>query len=298
LRATVPVLLCAALCASAEASVSVAVVKSRSIPAYDQALSGFLAAFGPGAQVYDLQGSLQNGPRVAREVAAQAPAAVVAIGAKAAQVARTYLRGSRLIYCLVLHPHHFGLSGRDALGIPFRVTAQEQIQSLRRILPRARRVGLLANPRTGQALVREARAAALSVGVQLLVAKVADARDVPKAVEWLFPRVDALWLLPDATIVTDSSFRFLLLESFRHRLPVLAYSRGFVRAGALLALSPDHDRMGRAAAELLRRVLQGSPASELTARPPPARLIVNGSTARRLGLEIPPELAAQAEIVE
>jgi putative ABC transport system substrate-binding protein len=290
--------LSAALCASAQASVSVAVIKSKSIPAYEQALSGFLAAFGPGARAYDLKGQIQNGPLLAQHIAAQTPAAVVAIGAKAAQVARTYLPGTRLVYCLVLHPHHFGLSGKDVLGIPLRVTAQEQLQPLRRLLPRARRVGMLANPSSSQALVREARAAAFSVGLQLLVAKVGDAREVPKALEWLLPRVDALWLLPDATIVTDSSFRFLLLQSFRHRLPVLAFARSFVRAGALLALSPDYHRMGRAAAELLHHTLQGRLAPELTARPPPARVTVNGSTARRLGLEIPSDLASHAEIVE
>ena len=48
----------------------------------------------------------------------------------------------------------------------------------------------------------------------------------------LLGKVDALWMLPDETVVTSESLTFLLLTAFKHNLPVLTMSDAFVEAGA------------------------------------------------------------------
>ena len=47
----------------------------------------------------------------------------------------------------------------------------------------------------------------------------------------LLGKVDALWMLPDETVVTSESLTFLLLTAFKHNLPVLTISDAFVEAG-------------------------------------------------------------------
>jgi putative ABC transport system substrate-binding protein len=278
------------------AAARIAILKSKTIAAYDKAVAGFVAAYRGPVQQYDLGGRLENAPAVMARIAANPPAALVTVGAKASQAARAYLPRLPLVYCLVLHPAQYGLGAKGVLGVPLRVPAAEEIATLRRIAGRTRRIGVLADPRSASDMVQEARAAARAQGVSLIVARATKAKGVPRAVEWLLPRVDALWLLPDASLVTPESFRFLLLQSFRRGIPVLAFAKSFVRAGALLALAPDYEAMGRAAATLVAELLAGR--TPPPAAPPPARIAVNTTTARKLGLKVPPELAARAEVIE
>jgi putative ABC transport system substrate-binding protein len=274
----------------------VVVLKSKSIPAYDRALLGLRAGYGGALITFDLGGRIENGPAIARVIAARKPGALVTIGAKAAQVARAHLASVPLVYCLVLHPEDMGLSGKGVHGIPLRVPASEQIQALRRLAPRVRRLGLLANPRTAAGMVREAQEAARAAGVTVILAEVTDAKEVPAALERLFSKIEALWLLPDSAIVSEASLRFLLLESFRRRLPVLAFGKDLVRRGALVALSPDYEGMGKAAGALVKEILAGRPPPAPS--PPAARLAVNAATARRLGLRLPADVVSAADVIE
>jgi putative ABC transport system substrate-binding protein len=288
----------AAFAENAAAAGGVALLKSKSIPAYDKAQAGFLSAFAGEVSTFDLDGNLENGAQVAAQISRRSPAAVVTIGAKAAQVARSFLPNTPLVYCLVLHPEQFGLRGAGVSGVPLWISAQEQLQALHKLVPKARRIGLLANPRLNRELVHEVRDAARPSGTQIIVTNVESAKQVPQALDGLLPRVDALWLLPDASVLTAESFRFVLLESFRRGVPVIAFAKSFVRAGALLALAPDYEEMGRTAAGLLRDMLAGKHHDGGASKSAAARLTINASTARRLGIRVPPDLAAFAEEFE
>ena len=83
----------------------------------------------------------------------------------------------------------------------------------------------------------------------------------------------------------------------RLRDPIVVGSRVYVLDDdALLALSPDYRSMGRAAADLVKKVLAGS--APRTAAAPPANLTINATTARRLRIPVPADLMLSAEIVE
>ena len=215
-------------------------MKSKSIAAYEEALAGVRDSFVGELHTFDLEGRLENGPEVARRIRALRPAAVVTIGARAAQVARAFPFGVPVVYCLVLHPERFGLDNPAFLGVPLWVPASQQLLALRRMVPGVRRVGLIGNPAKNRGQVRDVRRAARAAKLSVAVTRIQSAKDVPAALEQLLPRVDALWLLPDATVLNDESFRYLLLQAFRRGLPVLAFGRSFVQAGALLALHSGH----------------------------------------------------------
>ena len=287
---------CAALGHGIAQARPVAVLKSKSIVAYDRALAGLRATFQEEVHTFDLDGRLENGPEITKKILLLQPGVVITIGARAAQVARAAGFGVPIVYCLVLHPARFNLETTGFHGVPLWVPASQQLAALRRILPRLRRIGLIGNPRKTPQQVEDIRRAARAARVSVAMTRIGDAKDVPAALEQILPRVDALWLLPDASVLNDESFRYLLLQAFRRGIAVLAFARSFVRAGALLALSPDYRSMGSAAAELAKKVLEGE--APRTAAAPPAHLTINATTARRLNIAIPADLMRSAEIVE
>ena len=94
-------------------------------------------------------------------------------------------------------------------------------------------------------------------GLRFFAVPVASQPEVPAAMRNLLGKVDALWMLPDETVVTSESLTFLLLTAFKHNLPVLTMSDAFVEAGALVALSADYTDAGRQACQLAREIENG-----------------------------------------
>jgi putative ABC transport system substrate-binding protein len=105
--------------------------------------------------------------------------------------------------------------------------------------------------------------------------------------ETLIGKIDALWLLPDSTVVTKKSFGFIKSTTIENRIPLLCTSDVFVKAGALAAVSSDHKDVGRQAAELARKILElPVPGSLGIVYPDHFKLTVNTDTVEKLGLEL------------
>jgi putative ABC transport system substrate-binding protein len=245
-----------------------------------------------------------NGESAARRAIAGEPSVVVAIGARAARLAREQAAGRPMVYAMVLDPASLGLPTpghprRDPVtGVTMHVAAAPQFEILRELAPEAKRIGVLYDPAISGDEVRSADAAARAVGLRLVPQPVRNEGETLGAARLLAPQVDALWAVADPTVLTASNARALILFALRARLPLLAMSEGYVRTGALAALAASPDEVGRRAGELARRILAGAEPGELPAESPPRlALFLNRATADHLGLPLPAELLDQAQEV-
>jgi putative ABC transport system substrate-binding protein len=111
--------------------------------------------------------------------------------------------------------------------------------------------------------------------------------------------IDALWILPDLTVLAPEVVQYMLLFSFRNRIPLLGLSENQARMGALLGLSFESGRdIGVQVVELANEVLSGKSADKIpftTARK--VKLTVNLKTAAKLGLQVPKEILERADLV-
>ena len=137
----------------------------------------------------------------------------------------------------------------------------------------------------------------------VLVAKQAPTTgDAVAALEQLeIEGVDALWILPDQTVLAPAFIEHMLRFSYRNRIPLLGLSERHAAMGALVSLYfASGEDIGRQAGELVNSVLE----SEATAliRYTNARevnLVVNLKTAKRIGFEIPESMTvAASEVIQ
>lgn len=121
---------------------------------------------------------------------------------------------------------------------------------LKGMMPRARRVFTVYDPRQNAWMMRLAKEAARAQGLELVTYDAQDLRGAMQAYQEIFASSDssqdALWLPQDSTTVEESSVLPLVLqESWTRNLAVFSSSFGHVKRGVLFSLYPNNVELGR-----------------------------------------------------
>jgi putative ABC transport system substrate-binding protein len=224
------------------------------------------------------------------------PDLVLTLGTRATAAALSHrLDGVPLVFSMVLYPQHAGELGSDVTGITLEVDPDEQFRLLRRLLPRARTVGVLYDPDQTGAVIEQARRAAERVGFRLETQQVSGPPEALRAIDRLAARVDVVWAVPDSSVFTPLTTGHIQMAALQRKVPVLGLSASHARTGALAAFTLDYGDLGRQTTDLVRKVIARGDASGIPiARPRKVDVIVNARTARRLGIPLDPSIARQA----
>ena len=263
----------------------VLVVRSQDLPPYAAVDQAFSQSIGQSVSRLTLGGAKDALSRAL----AERPTLVLALGQEAARSVAALHPAAPVLCALVPFPAK--IDGR-LLPVPMFASPQRQAQALRQAVPSARRVGLVYVPGNSRALADAYARAAEASGLTPVRHEVAGLKDFAGAVRALVGRVDALWLVPDPSLINAETFKFLVQTSFESKLPLLAYSQAMVKAGALLAMEAEYADMGRRAGATGRRLLGGDAGA--TPEHAEGTLYVNRRSARLLGVDLPDAVRAQA----
>ncbi|MES4785652.1 MAG: hypothetical protein C4294_07335, partial [Nitrospiraceae bacterium] len=259
----------------------IAILKSSDIAAYNQAVAGLRAEL-PGSVAvteYDMQGDVTRGRKLARKIRASDASLVVAIGLKAALVAKLEVVDVLLMYCMVLDPEKYDLRGPNITGIGLQIPIERQFSAMRSVLPKLKRIGVIYDPEKTGPLVEEARRWAKGLNLELVERRIRSEKELPDTLRALIAHIDALWLVPDSTVLTEDSLRFVLATGLDHNVPVIGFSSEFVRSGALIGLSVNPEDIGRQAGILVKKMLNGERNSSFLVPPDRIRFALNLKTA-------------------
>lgn len=275
------------------AGVDITILKSSDLKAYNEAIAGFKAT-APGTAIYteyDLGGDLERGKQLAKKIRLSDCSLVIAVGLKAALVAKQELLDTPVLYMMILDPAKYHLTTGNMTGVQLEVPLDHQLTLMRKFLPIARRIGLLYDPEKSAAKLKEAESLAALHDFHIQGFPVADEKEVPQQLRLLLAQSEALWLIPDSTALTEESVRYILELALAKQLPVIGFSPELTRLGALLSVSITYSEVGRETGHLAKRILDAN--KPLPLKPVPVqrvRLTVNLKTARYLGIMIPKDM--------
>ena len=192
--------------------------------------------------------------------------------------------------------------GGNATGLSLQATdaAGKRLELLRDVVPGLRRLAIMANSGNPSAALemREAEATARALGLETIRSEILRAEDIAPAFDALKGRVEALYVCNDPLAATNRVRINILAVSVR--LSTMFIAREYVDAGGLMSYGANFLDLYRRTAELVDKILHGAKPAEIPVEQPTKfDLVVNLTTAKALGLEIPPTLLARAdEVIE
>jgi len=175
----------------------------------------------------------------------------------------------------------------------------KRLELLKEAVPTLSRVAVLwnaTNPDKAREL-RETQSAALALGVSLQSLEVRGPDDFERAFDAATQgRAEALITLHD--VLTNSQRARIVHFAAQNQLPTMYEFREWADAGGLMAYGPNVRDMFRRAATYVDKILKGAKPADLPVeRPIRFELVINLTTARALGLTLPPLLLFQADEV-
>ena len=254
------------------------------------------------------EGQFDRLPAMAEDLVRRQVAVIVAIQSVAAPLAAKAASATTpVVFSIGGDPVKLGLvssfnrPGGNVTGATFLVNtlSAKRLELLHDLLPAAKVMGLLVNPKNPAAVpeINDVEAAARTLGLQLRVRNASTEQDIDAAfADFAEQRVGAVTFAADATF--NARRAQLIALAARYALPVMYFYREFANAGGLISYGGFDTDAYRLAGVYAGRILKGEKPADLPVQQvTKVELVINLKTAKALGLNVPLSLLGRADDV-
>lgn len=249
---------------AADAGEGVAVFVSRDIRPYIAAAEGISEVLSESADVSVEVFSLEKIKGKSRDLLLERAekddfALFIAIGPEAVRLISEKIApgGAPWLYSMILNPPGVSEAAAGACGVSLDIPAEKQLEMIGLGLPSVKRLGLLYDPRYNEAFFADASDQAGTRHLDIVPLPISSKKDIPAVLKQHWENIDALWLIPDQTVISESIVQYIIKEALFRDAPVIGYNRFFYESGAALAFVFDYAEIGRQTGRMAVRVLNG-----------------------------------------
>jgi ABC-type uncharacterized transport system substrate-binding protein len=254
-------------------------------------------------------GGARGLPELAADLVRREVAVIAVAGPPAALAAKRATQTIPIVFVSGADPVQMGLVSSfhrpdgNVTGFYFPVTElpAKRLALLHELVPGAKRIAMLVNSAsaTAEPTVREVAVAGHALSLEIEVFNASTSVEIGAAFAALSRwRPNALLVGSDPLFNTER--KQLVALAARAGLPASYFQRDYVEAGGLMSYGPDYGDSYRQAGAYVGRILKGArPADLPVQQPTKLELVINLTTAKALGIEVPPMLLARAdEVIE
>ena len=277
----------------------VAVIVSRDIRPYVEAVEGMSVVLAESASARVQVFSLEKFKGKSRDVLVQNLSAgkfdlFVAVGPEAVRLAseEAALEKTPWLYSMVLNPPKVAGRTEMACGVPLDIPAKRQLEMVAEGLTAVKRLGLLYDPQYNSEFFLKALADASSFDLKIVPLKVSSKKDIPAVLKQQWENIDALWLIPDQTVISESIVQYIIKDALFKKTPVIGYNRFFYESGAAVAFVFDYEELGRQTGRLAANVLMGKACEKES---PAFHVWLNLRVIDKLGIDVPEKRSPSIE---
>ncbi len=262
---------------------------------FRQSAGGAIDALGKSkARIIVLDKDPENIFHSMKKVSLISPPVVIAIGNQAALALQTYPIEAPIVFSLIVD-HRKALTIPNSYAISMHLSPEDAYSNILQILPGSR-IGVPYNPERTGFLIDDLAQFFKNKKTKMVPIPINLPSEMGPALKAMRSEFDAIWILPDPSIIHPLSLEYLMEYSIRERIPVLGYSKAFTKAGAIFSISSSYEDMGRQAALLSKKILNGDKAEKLY-YPERIHRFINIRVAKLLNITIPNQLFASIDQV-
>lgn len=229
---------------------------------------------------------------------------VLAIATPTAQASAQAITKTPILFTAVTDPVSAQLvtamdkPGGNITGTSDMNPVAEQIALIKKIKPSATSVGILysSGEVNSEVQVKAAKEAAAKEGLTVVEKTITNTSELQQAAQALTG--DAWYLPTDNNVISGLDSVLATAES--KKIPVIAGEGDSVKKGSLITYGIDYAKLGQQTGEMAVKILKegADPASMPVQTQSDPKLMVNETTAKKIGITIPAELLSQAEVVK
>ncbi len=281
---------------------SVAVTSIVEHPALDavrdgvkQALAeaGYTEEKGLKWQYQTAQGNTAIAAQIARKFVGDRPDAIVAIATPSAQAVVAATKDIPVVYSAVTDPVAAQLvpsmdaSGTNVTGVSDRLSLERQIELIKKVVPDAKRVGMVYNPGEANSVVvvKAMRELLQEQDMTLVEATAPRTVDVGAAARSLVGKVDVIYTNTDNNVV--SAYEALVKVGTDAQVPLIASDTDSVVRGAIAAVGINYRDLGMQTGRMVARILGGENPGQIASETSDnLELFVNPGAAQKQGVTL------------
>ncbi|WP_428852069.1 ABC transporter substrate-binding protein [Imbroritus primus] len=250
------------------------------------------------------QGNPGTAAQIARKFVGDKPDAIVAIATPSAQAVVAATKSIPTVYSAVTDPIAAQLvkdwkpSGTNVTGVSDMLAIDKQIDLIKKVVPKAKRVGMVYNPGEANSVVvvNELKKLLPKQGMTLVEASAPRTVDISAAAKSLIGKVDVIYTNTDNNVV--SAYEALVKVANDAKIPLIASDTDSVKRGAIAALGMDYFDLGRQTGKIVARILKGEkPGAIASQTSDKMQLFVNTGAAEKQGVKLSPEFVKSATTV-
>jgi putative ABC transport system substrate-binding protein len=250
------------------------------------------------------QGNTGTAAQIARKFIGDKPDVIVAIATPSAQALVAATKSIPVVYSGVTDPvaaqlvKDWKASGTNVTGVSDVLELDKQIDLIKRVVPKAKRVGMVYNPGEANSavVVKALKELLAKSGMTLVEAAAPRSVDVGTAAKSLIGKVDVIYTNTDNNVV--SAYESLVKVGNDAKIPLVASDTDSVKRGAIAALGVNYYDLGRQTGRVVARILKGEKPGDIpSATSSKLELFVNTAAAQKQGVTLSPELVSSAKTV-
>ncbi|QNN59219.1 ABC transporter substrate-binding protein [Diaphorobacter ruginosibacter] len=252
-------------------------------------------------QYQSAQGNTGTAAQIARKFVGDKPDAIVAIATPSAQAVVAATKDVPVVFSAVTDPVAAKLvkswepSKNNVTGVSDLLALDPQIELIKKVVPNAKKVGMVYNPGEANSavVVKQLKELLPKHGMTLVEASAPRSVDVGTAARSLVGKVDVIYTNTDNNVV--SAYESLVKVGQDAKLPLVASDTDSVKRGAIAALGVNYKDLGLQTGQVVLRILKGEKPGDIKPEVSnKTELYVNPGAAEKQGVKLSDELVKSA----
>ena len=283
----------------------IGITQIASHPALDSAREGFKAAFKEAGIEADFDeknanGETANANLIANNFVSSKEDLIFAIATNAAQPAAQATNDIPVVFAAITDPQSAGILKDNVTGVSDRMDVKQQLGLLLKLDSKIKTVGVLYNSseQNSKVQVEDLKNAAKELGINIVEKSIVQANEIPQAVDNLVRETDAIYLPTDNLVASVVSL--ITDKATAAKKMVFGGEAAHVKGGALITQGVSYYEIGKEAGKMAIEILKnGKKPAEIQFKTMPLNeIVVNGNTLKTLGISLPEDVKAKAQIVQ